>query len=204
MSDFRELLIGCGHSRVKKMPSVDGNPDWRGLVTLDSNRSVDPDFESDLNQTPWLTWHLLDDHPSVKIVGEPDVGPTFSASQFDEVHAYEVLEHLGRQGDALAYFATFAEIWRILKPHGHLYATVPSRYSPWLWGDPSHTRAILPESLVFLDQSQYIAQLDGPRKTAMSDFRSIYKADFHVVRTADNREVHQFILRAVKPSRCTK
>jgi len=51
---------------------------------------------------------------------------------FDEVHAYEVLEHLGRQGDYRSFFATFANIYRVLVPGGLLLATVPSRYSGWL------------------------------------------------------------------------
>lgn len=194
MSDFRELLIGCGHSRVKKVASVDGNPHWRGLVTLDGNESCLPDIVVNLNERHWgyAKWNR-----------EPNVGARyyFEPNQFDEVHAYEILEHLGQQGDAESFFATFTQIWHVLKPNGHLYATVPSRYSPWLWGDPSHCRAILPESIVFLDQSEYIRQLDGPNKTAMSDFRSIYQADFHPARLLDNRETFQFILRAVKPSR---
>lgn len=196
---FLELLIGCGHSRVKKMPSLDGNPNWRGLVTLDKYTTCEPDWLCDLEFAPWcyVTASQWND-------GAISAHTQIAESCFNEVHAYEVLEHLGRQGDAFAYFATFAEIWRILKPGGHLLATVPSRFSPWLWGDPSHTRAVLPESLVFLDQSEYTRQLDGPVKTAMSDFRSIYKADFRVRRSFDNRETFQFILEAVKPSRCSR
>lgn len=194
MSDFRELLLGCGHSRVKKLASVDGNPHWRGLETLDRNDSCNPDYVCDLNGCNWLIE-----------LGEDECGrdrtQLIFSDWFDEVHAYEILEHLGSQGDAESFFAHFSEIWRILKPDGYLYATVPSRFSPWLWGDPSHRRAILPESLVFLDQSEYIRQLDGPAKTPMSDFRSIYSADFRLIRSLDNRTTHEFILQAVKPSR---
>lgn len=216
MSDFRELLIGCGHSRVKKLASMDGNPHWRGLDTLDINEMCVPDITCDINRVCWdvrhdfLRWgesKYLERIPLDSTA--PDMGfqlgvGTLKTSHWDEVHAYEVLEHLGSQGDAIAFFAHFHEIWRILKPGGHLYATVPSRFSPWLWGDPSHTRAILPESLTFLDQTQYIAQLDGAQKTAMSDFRGIYKADFRIRLSTDNRETFAFVLESVKPSRCTK
>lgn len=196
MSEFRELLIGCGHSRMKKLASLDGCPDWRGLTALDVNPDCDPDVVLNLDGPLWRcgVW-----------MREPNRGTEyhFVPDMFDEIHAYEVLEHLGQQGDARAFFAHFSEIWRILKPGGILYATVPSRFSPWLWGDPSHRRAILPESLVFLDQSEYTKQLDCPaeRRTAMSDFRSLYKADFRLRRQHDNRETFAFALEAVKPSR---
>lgn len=194
MSDFRELLLGCGHSRVKKLASLDGCVEWRGLVTLDVNSSCDPDVVMNLDDHRWRTGVWM---------REPNKFAEYhlTENQFDEVHAYEVLEHLGMQGDARAFFTHFSEIWRILKPGGILYSTVPSRFSAWLWGDPSHRRAILPESLVFLDQAEYIKQLDGATKTAMSDFRSVYQADFKLVKSQDNRETFAFALEAVKPSR---
>ncbi|MGH7746204.1 MAG: hypothetical protein ACREQ5_15780, partial [Candidatus Dormibacteria bacterium] len=71
-------------------------------------------------------------------------------------------------------------------------------FSSWLWGDPSHTRAILPESLTFLDQTNYAAQCG---LTPLSDFRHIYKEDFNILSSKDDRMFHTFILQAVKPSR---
>lgn len=196
---FRELLIGCGYPpHVKKLPSVDGNPHWRNLITLDHNPRCHPHLLCDLNFSS--RWHTR-----LNCVDEP-VGPIFERDYtlrcdiFDEIHAYEVLEHLGQQGDESSFFRHFSEIWRILKPHGHLYATVPSRFSGWLWGDPSHRRAIVSESLVFLNQKEYIAQCDL-RPTGMSDFRDLYRADFEPVLIEDNRTVLQFILQAIKPSR---
>lgn len=204
MSEFRELLIGCGHSRVKKLPSIDGNPNWRGLVTLDRYAECDPDYVCVIgNGLRWDVWSRRYIEGFSTVVDE--AGQYFENASFDEVHAYEVLEHLGSQGSALAFFAHFTEIWRILKPGGHLYATVPSRFSGWLWGDPSHRRAILPESLTFLDQTQYTLQLDcaPDRRTSISDFRHLYKADFKPVIIQDNRETFAFVLQAVKPSRIT-
>lgn len=204
MSDYRELLIGCGHARDKRL-SLDGSTAWRGLITLDCNGMCDPDLICNLDTlSKWYVANNADEHRRRWELNQTDIvneSGLMIADSFDEVHAYEVLEHLGQQGDSHAFFHHFAEIWRILKPDGHLYATVPSRFSPWLWGDPSHRRAILPESLVFLDQSEYTKQLDGPRKTPMSDFRNIWQADFHCVQKADNRETFAFVLRAVKPSR---
>ncbi|SRR6266849_1596644 len=197
MSDYRELLLGCGHARDKRICAPGTGPQWRGLVTLDRNENVGADCTGDLDEYFWAVSPFK--YPMTRGVTDG----VLSNDYWDEVHAYEVLEHLGQQGNAAAFFATFNEIWRILKPGGYLCATVPSRFSPWLWGDPSHRRAILPESLVFLDRTEYIRQLDGATKTPMSDFRDIFHGDFRVVTQADNRTTFAFILQAVKPARET-
>jgi len=164
-----ELLLGCGSKRDKQM----GSETWTGLTTVDLNPDHRPDIIADLSRTPW----------------------PFADDAFDEVHAYEVLEHLGSQGDYIAFFAQFTEIWRILKPGGMLLAKVPSVDSPWLWGDPSHTRAILPETLVFLSQKQYRIQVG---KTPMSDFRYIYFADFEPMWMDVENGTFSFVLKAIK------
>lgn len=199
--DYRELLLGAGRNHKKRYNAEPTHPRvWRSLrdgiptpVTLDINLSCNPDLFCDLNATP--PWYASS---RVEGTGVPRV---LESDYWDEVHAYQVLEHLGSQGDAHALLSQFAEIWRILKPGGYLVAEVPSRFSPWLWGDPSHRRAIVPETLVFLDQSEYIRQCDSPTPSAMSDFRNIYKADFRCIQQHDNRSDFAFILQAVKPSR---
>lgn len=173
-----ELLIGCGSRRIKIIH--DGNPEFNSdLVTLDINSDHDPDYVHDLTQLPL----------------------PFPDESFNEIHAYEVLEHTGAQGDYRFFFAQFSEFWRLLKPGGKIFATVPSIKSPWLWGDPSHTRALPKESLLFLIQPQYDAEVG---KTAMSDFRNIYTADFDVVHIAEDENTLGFVLQAIKPSRCTR
>lgn len=201
MTDYRELLLGCGHSREKRMDPRDFDsarrrtPDdprhWRGQVeTLDSNIDVHPDMVCDLTVIPWAV-HERENGSFLKVLPN---------ATYDEIHAYEVLEHLGRQGDYRSFFGHFAEIWRLLKPGGYLCATCPSRYSQWLWGDPGHTRAILPAHLVFLHQPNYAEQCG---KTSMSDYRRVYRADFDLVGSVDDHETHRFVLQAVKPSRAT-
>ncbi len=119
---------------------------------------------------------------------------------FDEVHAYEVLEHLGRQGDFRSFFGQFQELWRILKPGGYLCGTSPAVGSPWLWGDPGHTRVIQPQSFVYLDQEQYQKQVDDPRsRTAMTDYRFCYSGNFKpMILVPDADGIFLYILQAVK------
>lgn len=195
VAEYRELLLGAGRKRDKRYSASVLHPrTWRGTpVAVDLNMAVDPDIWADLNQPP----------PWRGQARGSRVWREFEADYWDEVHAYEVLEHLGQQGDAVAFFAHFQEIWRILKANGYLVATVPSRFSGWLWGDPSHRRVILPESLTFLDQLEYARQCDGPERvrTSMSDFRNFYKGDFRVVDSTDNRDKFVFVLQAIKPSR---
>jgi Methyltransferase domain len=195
--NYRNLLIGCGYARDKRLEpmvyipgtsTAPGMRRWRGeLQTLDYESPCQPDIVWDLEHLPWSRW-ISDD------LTEP-----LADDSYDEIHAYEVLEHLGRQGDYRAFFATFAEIWRLLKADGYLCATCPSRKSQWLWGDPGHCRVILPCSLVFLSQRAYA---DQAGHTTMSDYRRVYRADFETVNSYDDGGTHQFILRAVKPSRC--
>lgn len=170
----KELLIGCGSARDKRLKCDDSNG-WSNLTTLDYNSDHNPD----------VVWDLM--HPYVL--------PEEWVNEFDEIHAYEVLEHLGQQGDYRLFFRQFSAFWRALKPNGHLLATVPSRHSIWAWGDPSHTRIIQPENLVFLSQKAYADQVG---KTPMSDFRSIYKADFEVVYVHDDKETVVFVIKAIK------
>ena len=175
MGGLRELLIGCGNSRVKKLSLTDSH-DWQCLTTVDHDPNCGADIVHDLDIAPW----------------------PFEDNSFDEVHAMEVLEHLGEQGDFHAFFRHFAEIYRVLKPDGHLIATVPAWDSVWAWADPSHRRVIAPETLVFLDQSEYTRQVG---KTAMTDFRWLWKGDFEPVAATVVNGSFQFALRAVKPSR---
>jgi DNA modification methylase len=114
---------------------------------------------------------------------------------FDEIHAYDVLEHTGQQGDWRFFFAQWSEFWRILKPNGLFFGKCPTYDSEWAWGDPGHTRIISPASLVFLDQNQYIEQVG---KTAMTDYRPYYTADFERLASEIKETTHAFVLRARK------
>lgn len=173
---MRALLIGCGGKRDRRI-LVDGIEEWDELVTLDRNPAHKPDHVHDLEVLPY----------------------PFDDGEFDEIHAYEVLEHTGQQGDAGFFFSQFEEFWRILKPGGALAASVPHWASRWAWGDPSHKRVITEGTLVFLDQEEYEKQVG---ETPMTDFRDIYKADFKTdmvaVRQVEKDAYFFFVLRARK------
>ena len=173
----RELLLGCGYQRNKLLVPLGTEKEFQNVDTCDINFACNPDFVLNLEyRTSWLKF--------------PD-------DSYDEIHAYEFLEHLGQQGDVERFFFDFGECYRILRDGGFLCASVPSRFSPWLWGDPGHRRAILPESLIFLDQTAY-RQVG---KTAISDYRGLWRGDFKIIESRDDKTFHWFILQAVKPAR---
>lgn len=168
-----ELLLGCGNDRRKKVSFKEIPKDWTRLVTLDIDEGVKPDVVHDLSELPL----------------------PFGDDVFDEIHAYEVLEHCGRQGDWKFFFDQFAEFHRIMKPGGYFIATVPMWDSVWAWGDPGHTRVINSGSLVFLSQKEYKQQIG---KTAMTDYRPWYKADFDITSMQEVGDTFAFVLQAVK------
>lgn len=180
-SKTNHLLLGSGMFTEKRISVPTGPFEWQNLVTVDSNPDMKPSLVWDLNNIPL----------------------PFPDNAFDEIHAYEVLEHCGAQGDFRFFFQQFADLWRILKPGGYLMATVPMWDSPWAWGDPSHTRVITTGSLVFLNQQEYVNQIDKPigKRTSMTDFRRWYQADFECVAGNEGEHQFQFVLQAVKPSR---
>lgn len=162
-----ELLIGCGSSRVKQIGV--NSQTWKDLTTLDHEPRHEPDVVHDLESLPY----------------------PFEDAQFDEIHAYEVLEHTGRQGDWRFFFAQWSEFYRILKPQGLFHGTVPLPTSVWAWGDPSHTRVLPLATFGFLSQAFY----DQVGTTTSSDFRAVWKGDFRLAYESTDDTRQFFILR---------
>jgi SAM-dependent methyltransferase len=175
-----ELLLGCGNHRDKLLYRP-GEEAWTDLTTLDNDPNCGADVEWDLERMPL----------------------PFKDEQFDEIHAYHVLEHTGRMGDWRFFFAQWSEFWRILRPGGLFCGSVPAMSSPWIFADPGHTRVILPESFTFLSQAEYTNQVG---KTALADYRRVYREDFEPLfretrSGEDGSEQFYFIVQAMKPSR---
>ena len=167
-----ELLLGCGNSREKKI-APGGNHAWDQLVTLDLDPYAKPDVLWDMANIPL----------------------PFDDDTFDQIHAYDVLEHMGTQGNWKFFFDQFADFHRILKPNGLFCGKCPSWKSPWAWGDPGHTRVIGVEHLAFLSQRQYTEQVG---RTAMTDYRHYYKADFEAGFLQEDENDTVFVLVAIK------
>ena len=176
------LLIGCGSNR-DKLISFEGSDevgpgspektfDGR-LVTLDIDENLGPDICHDLDILPYP---LGDD-------------------VFDEIHAYEVLEHCGRQGDAKFFFDQFSEFWRILKPGGYMMISVPLWDTEMAWGVPDHKRVFPPNLFGFLDREYY----DNLGKPGFADYRHLLGKTNFIPLTCKEAEMSLYVvLRAIK------
>lgn len=169
-----EILLGAGSRPTKLLRPR--NSDWSDLVRLDINEDHKPDVVHDLMNLPL----------------------PFADDSADEIHAYDVMEHLGAQGDWRWFFAQWADIWRVLRPDGFFCGISPHWQSQWAWGDPGHTRIVGAEQLVFLDQEEYSKQVG---QTPMTDYRFCYKADFRRTFQQEQSGAFIYILQAVKPAR---
>jgi SAM-dependent methyltransferase len=137
--------------------NVGGIPQVEELVTNDISELARPDVIWDLNELPW----------------------PWEDNSFDQIHAYEVLEHLGTQGDYKAFFDHFYECYRILKPGGLLFGSTPGPESDWTLAEPGHTRVIYLHTLNFLNQEFYDRKEKD--RSCASDYRDVWKGDFEML-----------------------
>ena len=150
---MKALLIGAGNSRKKKIVhELTPDKEFDELCTLDI---FEADIVHDLNILPY----------------------PFGDNHFDEIHAYEVLEHCGTQGDEVFFFNQFNEFHRILKPGGVFCLSVPNYQSIWAFGDPGHTRVLPPTVFNFLQEAFY----DQLGKTPCADYRHLIKGYWNCV-----------------------
>lgn len=155
----RSLLLGCGNSRAKKI-TWGGNTEWAGtLTTLD----MDPNCGAD--------YVMSYDH-----LGRGNHLP-FQDDTFDELGAFDTLEHVGQQGDWEGFFLEFAEYHRILKPGGLMYVIVPIGKDAY--ADPGHTRFFSVNHFGFLSQAFYEQIL--ALGTSCTDYRWFWKKNFDIL-----------------------
>lgn len=91
------------------------------------------DVVHDLNQYPW----------------------PFDYSNFNEVRAIDVLEHL----DDPVRFIT--ECWNVLQPGGVLFIQTPRYDAEFLWIDPTHKRGFHEQSMDFFDPDTHFGRTTG-------------------------------------------
>ena len=169
MESYDCLMIGAGHTALQRKVTAPGTPPPFRLrwTSLDMNPEANPD----------IVFNLDDLHfRSQKIPVEPET--------FWEIHAYEVLEHIGRQGNYQGFFNEFREYWRILKPGGYMIGTCPARGGPWEWDDPGHTRVITNGTLSYLTRDMY----KDLGNNAASDYRSLVDPYWWKLRMSRNPE----------------
>ena len=154
-------------------------PELKDAITLDIDPELKPDVVWDLNVHPL----------------------PFDDNTFDEIHCYDVLEHLASQGDYKFFFNEWGEYWRILKPGGKFHGSTPAPFSRWTWGDPGHTRSITPDWFYYLDKDSY-RELG---RTQISDYRRLLKCNFKTRMCEFERELRdetvrkmRFMLEAIK------
>lgn len=171
---MKELVLGCGNYRKKRIYLDDD--EYINPTFVDIDRNTNPDILWDLNKLPL----------------------PFENDEFDEIHAYDVLEHLGTQGDINRFFYEFSEYYRILKNDGMFFISCPGYNTKWAWGDPGHTRIMTKETFTYLNQGLYNIQVG---KTQMTDYRDKWKGNFQLVQAllADNdNDSNSYILRCIK------
>lgn len=147
---MKVLLVGCGNEHGRRI-TLDGAISFEGdeLILHDFSPDIEAHYDFDLNDLPYPL---------------PD-------EEFDEIHAYGVLEHCGTQGDGDFFFGQFNEFHRALKPGGCMMLSVPIWNREVALGVPDHKR-ILPSSLFAFLTREYYENVGQP---GYADYRHLMK-----------------------------
>ena len=163
----RILLLGCGNAHDKRV--------WFGPNTREGEPDIGPGSpETDFSHAD-LVLHDID--PEVGRDSNHDLNELpypWRDKEFDEIHAYEVLEHCGRQGDGEFFFGQFNELHRTLKDGGYLMLSVPMWDAEVAWGVPDHIRVLPPGIFGFLT-AEYYENIGRP---GYGDYRRFLKGRY--------------------------
>jgi len=96
---------------------------------LNVDKAGEPDLLWDLERLPW----------------------PWEDGSVDEVVLHHVLEHLGERVDT--YLGILREIYRVCRPGALVHVTVPHPRHDNFLNDPTHVRAVTPESLGLLSKA---------------------------------------------------
>lgn len=149
----RALFVGCGNNRRINV-RYDDEPehysdDW-DIVTVDINKSCNPTILQDMKVL----------HPfEYDIVLDPN------NRKFDEINAYDSLEHWGALGDWKGWFDEMTAYHEMLKPGGIFRALVPIGEDAL--ADPGHTRFFHLNHFRFLVKEFY----ENNSTKSISDYR---------------------------------
>jgi SAM-dependent methyltransferase len=172
----RSLLIGCGNNHAKQVQH-DGKAEWAGVLTkLDMNPNCGADIVLDMAEFSWAAGMPVEFLDNGYARRRPSRLP-FDDDTFDEIGAYNCLEHWGQQGDWRGWFVEMAEYHRILKPGGTMSILVPIGADAL--ADPGHTRFFQQNYFGFLSQEFYDRnKIVG---SCFTDYRWFYKKNFDVL-----------------------
>lgn len=169
---IKALMLGAGNKEPKRQLQAKYSKPVDEWVTLDVLSYVKPDVLYDLNS-----------------LRHGDQLP-FTDEEFDEIHAYEVLEHVGRQGDWRGFFKEFKEYWRILKPSGSMSISAPIQETLWIT-DVGHVRCLALGILSPLTRKYYelnkesvatdYSQLVDPRWWRLTAFPAENERNFFIL-----------------------
>lgn len=178
------LLIGCGGARDKR-------------IRFDASEELGQGSpEKDFSEGKLLTLDI-DPDAGADIVHDLDVLPyPLPVNFFDEIHAYEVLEHCGTQGDAKFFFGQFMEFWRALKPGGYMMISVPMWNDAIAFAVPDHRR-ILPEGAFGFLSASYEEDFAG--RPGVGSYKKLRGAmNFRPLMKQETETQLFVVLRAIK------